>query len=299
MLAVVSPVGAAPAAVAMNEAKTAKVWSAEDMRAAVPVENLIGDKLGKISKAAERKLGTPTTVQPTAVDPLAFPDKGSEWTGGGAVTKTAGRIFFTLGDRKAACSGNAVTSANRSVVITAGHCVKHQGNWHTNWVFVPGYRDGAAPFGQWPAKKTLTVPQWENSSDMNFDIGAAVVDQVDGKSLTDVVGGQGIAFNQPKNQDMYAFGYPAVPSPPYNGEKLIYCSGKTSTDFFITRDHKITCGMKNGASGGPWFLKFDESTGLGVQASVNSFGYVFLPNALFGPYFGKEAQTLYDTAQAA
>jgi hypothetical protein len=31
---------------------------------------------------------------------------------------------------------------------------------------------------------------------------------------------------------------------------------------------------------------------------VNSFGYTFLPDTMFGPYFGEDAKKLYETAQA-
>jgi hypothetical protein len=32
---------------------------------------------------------------------------------------------------------------------------------------------------------------------------------------------------------------------------------------------------------------------------VNSFGYTFLPNRMFGPYFGDDAKNLYDQAQSS
>ncbi|WP_460444100.1 trypsin-like serine peptidase, partial [Amycolatopsis cihanbeyliensis] len=237
--------------------------------------------------------GAPTVVPPSVA---TFPTTGEPWAGGGAVAQTAGRVFFTMDGRAASCSGDAVTSGNRSVALTAGHCVKYQGTWHTDWIFVPGYDDGQAPFGEWVAKATLTTPQWEASEDINHDVGAAVVEPLDGRSLTDVVGGQGVAFNQQRDQDMYAFGYPAAD--PYDGSTLIHCSGSTFTDFLLSSDHGMSCDMTGGSSGGPWFLRFDEATGLGVQSSVNSFGYTFLPGYLFGPYFGAEAQELYERAAA-
>jgi V8-like Glu-specific endopeptidase len=187
-----------------------------------------------------------------------------------------------------------VTSANKSVVITAGHCVKYQGSWHTNWAFVPGYDNGNAPYGKWVAAKTLSTPQWVASEDINYDVGAAVVSPLDGKLLTDVVGAQGIAFNQARRQPMYSFGYPAAA--PYDGTKLIYCSGTVIDDFLLSKDLGMNCNMTGGSSGGPWFLKFDESTGTGLQNSVNSFKYNFFPY-MFGPYFGAEALNLYTTAQ--
>ncbi|WP_026361074.1 trypsin-like serine peptidase [Amycolatopsis nigrescens] len=263
-------------------------WTAENMRSAIPMERLLQPRQVRPADVAR---GVASII------PQVLPTSGEAWAGGGKVVSTAGRVFFTFNGQKASCSGDAVTSANRSVVVTAGHCVKYQGTWHTDWIFVPGYDNGNAPHGEWAAKSTLTTPQWEASEDINYDVGAAVVGQVDGKSLTDVVGSQGIAFNQERNQDMYAFGYPAAD--PYDGTKLIYCSGTTFTDFLLSQDHGLSCGMTGGSSGGPWFLNFDEATGAGVQASVNSFGYTFLPGFMFGPYFGADAQALYATAQAA
>ena len=53
------------------------------------------------------------------------------------------------------CSGTALNSSNQSVVWTAGHCVfdTEGGGFVTNWIFVPAYKDGAAPFGEWPAMR--------------------------------------------------------------------------------------------------------------------------------------------------
>ena len=49
-------------------------------------------------------------------------------------------------------------SANRDTVLTAGHCVNDgPGAFHTNWMFVPGYRDGARPYGTWTARDLLTT----------------------------------------------------------------------------------------------------------------------------------------------
>ncbi|MGI5482305.1 trypsin-like serine peptidase [Streptomyces lavendofoliae] len=266
-------------------------WTAERMRAATPLDLRLTPGAAKKLRAP-RPGGTPTTVAPTA-----FPQAGGAWTGGGAVVKTSGRVFFTMQGRTASCSGNAVTSQNASTVITAGHCVKYQGNWHTNWVFVPAYANGQAPYGQWTAAKTLTTPQWEASEDINHDIGAAVVAPLNGQQLTSVTGAQGIQFNGGYNKPMYAFGFPAAS--PYDGSKLVYCSGNSSKDFLFSQDHSLACNMTGGSSGGPWFTGFSETAGTGLQVSVNSFGYTFLPNRMFGPYFGNEAKALYDKAQVS
>jgi V8-like Glu-specific endopeptidase len=281
-------------------------WTPARMRAATPLDLVTVN--GHFDGGSAPRQGRPATVAPSAptavtraaaadVGVLAFPNGGGQWTGGGAVVTTAGRVFFTYQGRTASCSGNAVTSANKSTVITAGHCVKLEGAWHTNWVFVPGYHDGQSPYGRWTASKTLSTPQWTASEDINYDVGAAVVAPLDGKLLTDVVGGQGLAFNTGYNVAMYSFGFPAAS--PYDGEKFIYCSGTTSRDFLLSNDHGMNCDMTGGSSGGPWFTKFDEATGTGLQSSVNSFKYNFLPNRMYGPYFGADAQNLYQSAQSS
>lgn len=283
---------------AAQQDRAAGFWTPDRMRSATPLDLTANPStLRQVPHAARPTTIAPTTAGTTAVSPTAFPQAGGAWTGGGAVVKTSGRVFFTFQGRTASCSGNAVTSKNASTVITAGHCVKYQGAWHTNWVFVPAYANGNAPYGQWTAAKTLTTPQWEASEDINYDVGAAVVAPLNGQTLTSVTGAQGIQFNGAYNKPMYAFGFPAAS--PYDGTKLVYCSGNSSKDFLFSQDHSLGCNMTGGSSGGPWFASFDESTGTGLQASVNSFGYTFLPNRMFGPYFGTDAQNLYDKAQSS
>ncbi|MEV8474303.1 peptidase [Streptomyces sp. NPDC051173] len=281
-------------ATAAEQQKVRDFWTPERMRTATPLD-LPGVAPGTLARQVSRS--APATVAPTAPAPRTkgFPQAGGAWTGDGAVLKTTGRVFFTFQGRTASCSGDAVTSKNGSTVLTAGHCVKYQGAWHTNWTFVPGYHDGQAPYGTWTASKTMSTPQWVASEDMNYDVGAAVVAPLNGQTLTQAVGAQGLQFNGAYNQSLYAFGFPAAA--PYDGTKLIYCSGTSSKDFLLTKDHGLSCNMTGGSSGGPWFASFDEATGAGLQASVNSFGYTFLPNTMFGPYFGDDIKTLYEQAQ--
>ncbi|GLZ07088.1 peptidase [Actinomadura sp. NBRC 104412] len=274
------------------EKRVTAYWTHERMRSAVPMERLFKARPSS-QKAVKR--GVKQQFPATKALPLLTP--GAAWTQGGKVARTAGRVFFTFQGRNASCSGDAVTSANRSTVITAGHCVKLEGSWHTNWVFVPGYDDGQRPYGTWTARQTLTTPQWDATEDINYDVGAAVVNSLDGRNLVDAVGGQGIAFNQDRGQTMYAFGYPA--EAPYDGSALTYCSGPVINDLLGTTAQGMTCTMTGGSSGGPWFLSFDEATGTGVQNSVNSFKYNFLPTHMFGPYFGADAQNLYRRAQSS
>jgi V8-like Glu-specific endopeptidase len=286
-----------PSPTVFKQQQTQGFWTAERMRNATPLDLLPLTRDGLKALGTPKRGGKETAIPPTAVSPTAFPQAGGPWTGGGAVVKTSGRVFFSFQGRTASCSGNSVTSQNGSTVITAGHCVKYQGSWHTNWVFVPAYNNGHAPYGQWSATKTFSTDQWVASEDINYDVGAAVVAPLGGKKLAETVGAQGLSFNGGYNKAMYAFGFPAAS--PYDGTKLIHCSGNSSKDFLFSKDHSLGCNMTGGSSGGPWFTSFSEATGTGLQASVNSFGYTFLPNRMFGPYFGNEAKAVYDKAQVS
>ncbi|WP_030762715.1 trypsin-like serine peptidase [Streptomyces sp. NRRL F-2664] len=294
-------IAADAAATSFRQQHTQGFWTAERMRTATPLDVTAVPGAARTPAAAS---AAPTAIAPTpaasvasTASPTAFPQVGGAWTGGGAVVKTSGRVFFTMGGRTASCSGNSITSANGSTVMTAGHCVKYQGAWHTNWVFVPAYNNGSAPYGQWSATKTFATDQWAASEDMNMDVGLAVVAPLNGQTLSQAVGAQGVLFNGGYNKRMYSFGFPAAA--PYDGTKLVYCSGNSGKDFLLTKDHSLGCNMTGGSSGGPWFQDFNEATGLGTQVSVNSFGYTFLPNRMYGPYLGNEAKAAYDKAQAS
>ncbi|MEV4247677.1 peptidase [Streptosporangium canum] len=303
------PIGKEAADTTTEQRTVQRYWTEAKMEAAQPLDTLAPKKDAvRLTAAAIAAQAAADPVSVPATSPAgdtvtaarasaARASTGSAWTRGGAIARTAGRVFFTYQGRNASCSGNAVTSDNGSTVITAGHCVKMGGAFHGNWVFVPGYDRGDRPHGTWVATTLYTTPQWNNSEDINYDVAAAVVAPLNGRSLTDAVGGQGVSFNRARRQQMHSFGYPAAA--PYDGSRLVYCAGRAFDDFLMSRDIGLNCDMTGGSSGGPWFTDFDESTGLGTLNSVNSFKYGFAAGWMFGPYFGTDAQAVYEAAQGA
>ena len=268
-------------------------WTKDRMRSATPKVVSARPSSGAV------KAGAPTVVKgkPTPQPTDGF--LGGPWTGGGKVVQTTGKVFFTEGNANYVCSGSAVTSSNKSTVTTAGHCVNEgPGAFVTNFVFVPAYKSGAAPYGKWAATQLFTTSRWQGSGDFDYDVGMAKVAPLNGKTLTDTVGSQGIAFNTSRPVFAYSFGYPAAA--PYDGTTLDYCSGTTSNDTTGgSNDYRLVCNMTGGSSGGPWFRDFSTSTGVGTQISLNSFGYRGEKNAMYGPYFGSVVQSLYNTASTS
>ena len=276
-----------------------RYWTDARMRNAKPGSTLVADR-SKESAGGAVATGRPTRVGPGGgkAQPGGADGSGGYYTGGGEVVETTGKVFFTLDGTNSVCSGSATTSTNRDVVLTAGHCLNEgPGDYATNFAFVPAYDDGARPFGTFSARSLVTTSEWAISGDFDYDVGFAVMNTLNGAHLTDVVGSQGIAFNEPRGQLTHAFGYPAAR--PYDGTDIAWCYGTVFDDTFGgSQDQGMDCNMTGGSSGGPWLIEYSTSAGVGMLNSVNSFGYRGLKDVMWGPYFGSVAAQTYATAES-
>jgi V8-like Glu-specific endopeptidase len=204
-----------------------------------------------------------------------------------------GKVFFSDGGVNYVCSGTALTSANQSVVWTAGHCVNEgPGGFYSNFMFVPAYRDGAAPYGRFAASELLTTTGWQAGGEWGVDLGAAVVGlSTSGLTLSQAVDERPIVFNAPRNQSYKLYGYPAAKK--FNGQRMRLCDTAWAfDDSALPPTMGVPCDMTGGSSGGGWV------TSAGAVASVVSYGYSSLRNYLFGPHMETEAQQLYADAEA-
>jgi V8-like Glu-specific endopeptidase len=279
--------------------KTKAYWTSTRMKNAKDGGLLVRDR-SEVTSGTVAK-GEPTIVRGATAKPLRKPQGfgGGYYTGGGKVVQTTGKVFFTLAATNYVCSGSSTIAANQSLVQTAGHCLNEgPGAFATNFTFVPAYKNGSAPYGQFVATNLFTSTQWANGGDLNYDIGYAKVGTSGGRTLTAAVGAQGVGFNLARGASMYSFGYPAAS--PYNGQSLAWCNGPVTADTWGgSADQGMVCNMTGGSSGGPWFINYSESTGIGTLNSLNSFKYNGGPlsNRMFGPYFGSVIQGVYDQAQ--
>jgi hypothetical protein len=257
-------------------------WTVARMRAAVPAD---------AGELADPPPPPPDPeVTPALPTPTSFPFQAAELQG--PYPAVHGKVFFTDDGIDYLCSATALGSGNRSVVWTAGHCVNDgPGAYHTNWMFVPGYRDGTRPYGTWTARALLTTSGWGDRGDISYDLGAAVVSANNGVTLNDAVGGLGIAFNAPREQTYTVYGYPAAGG--FNGQRLRTCvSAYGAADpGTVPSTMGIGCDMTGGASGGGWVV------GTNVL-SVTSYAYGDQPGVIYGPYQGPDAQALFQAASA-
>jgi hypothetical protein len=292
-------------------------WTKERMREAEPVPLPTPDQ--RSASAGPEAGGPPSYVTPALPgEPGSTEIRRGTTVGSGRASGIAtpvvdptatdkrmhGKVFFRLvhGPERGkdfVCSGTAINSRNRSLVMTAGHCIfdwEDRGRKVTNWAFVPAYNGAdARPFGTWPAKRTATTRQWKRGENLRYDLGAAVVRRNPaGRRLQAVVGARGIGFDQPRRQRYDIFGYPVegafvsmfeyACTSPYRGSDGAGGGGPLPM--------RASCNMSGGSSGGGW-------VGGGALLSVVSYGYGTEPTSLFGPYLSKTAKKLYKRMRGA
>ncbi len=209
--------------------------------------------------------------------------------------RTVGKLFFRRGGKSYVCSA---ASIGNNAIWTAGHCL-HAGNnkrsgWSTNVVFVPAYKDGNAPYGQWPARQLFTSRKWYQHGipgGLSEDWGAATLFPQKGRKISQRVGWLGFAWNWSRYQHWHALGYPAAA--PFNGQRLI----ATAASFAYTGalpgvdSNGFGSDMTGGCSGGPVIMRFGSANYLNGN---NSYRRSNKPKELFSPYFNSNTKKFWD-----
>ncbi len=270
--------GARASATALHEQRVLRYWTPRRMREARPLEQVLG-RDGK----PRLRLGKPDPASAGAsYVRVATPDVPPY--------SVNGRIFLRRGKLKAYCSGTAINSPSRQLVLTAAHCVNsgpeegRAARWSNFLEFVPAYSDGLAPFGAFVARggKVFAPKQWIKGGNPVFDLGAFLVrPNAEGVNVADAVGGGAtIATGLTRKQKFFTFGYPGenrrmqgCRSPYIGDDSLTYRFAGPPT-------MAIGCRWGPGASGGGWLI------GDGTQINgVTSYLHFDNRSRTFGPYF--------------
>lgn len=186
-------------------------------------------------------------------------------------------------------SGSFICSASlikKGVVVTAAHCISEFGKnkFWTNWRFVPGYKSGAAPYGNWMAKTTIVQVSYLNGTNpcatstappgviCRDDVAVVVLNPQSGKLPGSNTGWFGYAYNSagftPSGQvHLTQLGYPGCLD---NGEIMARNDSqgfKSSSQANNTLLGSLMCG---GSSGGPWLINFGRRPTLSGTTSGSS-----------------------------
>ncbi|MEY9937372.1 serine protease [Streptacidiphilus sp. MAP5-3] len=211
------------------------------------------------------------------------------------ITARVGAIFSTSQKGDHFCTGSVVQSKGSSIVVTAAHCVHggKGGNYNTDIVFVPGYRNGTEPQGEWPVKSIVVDQRWIDSSDPDLDVAFLVLGTVNNQTIASVLGGNRLGINLGFGRTVSLTGYPSDAGEP------IACFNSTTQQ--STYQMKIACkSFPGGTSGSPWLTAFDRTTRTGTVIGVIG-GYQqggSTPDVSYSPYFDNDVLALYDRAVA-
>jgi hypothetical protein len=121
---------------------------------------------------------------------------------------TVGQLFFTEPSGNFVCSASVI---RLNVIATAGHCVSDgSGHFYSNWLFIPAYHAGVAPFGKWSWSQVVVAGPWFNGGGVvpNRQDDALIVLQPNaGQKIGQVTGYLGFEYNaQPSH--LTQLGYP-------------------------------------------------------------------------------------------
>ena len=261
-------------------ARVARYWTPERMRNARPLDLVVGAD-GK----RRLRVGAPEPAASASFLNVATPDVPPY--------SFNGRIFIRRGKLAGYCSGTAINSPTRQLVLTAGHCVnsgRENGKasvWSDYLQFVPGYKGGLAPFGAFVARRNeIRAPrQWTKHGNPDFDMGAFLtLPNSEGINVADAVGGGAtIVTELSRHQTFQTYGYPGETKfmqkciSPYIGDDLL------SNPFPGPPTLGIRCHWAPGASGGGWLI------GDGTQINgINTYLHLNNKSHTFGPYFSQE-----------
>ncbi len=208
--------------------------------------------------------------------------------------RASGKLFFNIGADTFVCSASLI---KRGIVVTAAHCIADFGasTFYSNWVFVPGYKNGAAPYGTWPTGSAVVLTSYFNGTDSCAVPGVVCQNDVGVLRLNPQAGrfpGQstgfygfgvgGFGFTPGNLAHITQIGYPVCLD---NGQRM---ERNDSYGFVSPADSNNTvigslmCG---GSSGGPWLVNFGKrptltGTTSGSESTPNtvvgvaSWGYV-------------------------
>lgn len=277
-----APAGSAAGATreAAAAARVRRFWTPERRHAARPLE-LVIDSRGapRLHPGRPAPAATASFLQVPApkVPPHSF----------------NGRIFLKQGNLLAYCSGTAIDSPTRQLVLTAGHCVNsgHEGGhpavWSQYLEFFPALTAGKAPFGAFVAKRghAYAPRQWTKRGNPDFDLGAFLVHPNHrGENVADAVGGgAAIALGLRRAQRFLSFGYPG------SARRMQGCRSPYAGDDSLTFPFPgpptmgIRCHWAPGASGGGWLID-----GGAEIDGLNSYLHLGNRSHTYGPYFDEE-----------
>jgi V8-like Glu-specific endopeptidase len=208
--------------------------------------------------------------------------------------RRVGRLSFTTPTGTGYCSATVIKN---NYIVTAAHCVYDTAanRFYTNWVFIPAYKNGSAPYGTFKWTSATVLNTWINLSGSysinswaRYDVAIIKLgNNSAGQSVNTMVGSMGYGINWGYNNLWFNSGYPwknfQLNSISYPGLYQRACINEGFQQ--STNVVGGGCIWGSGMSGGSWLVSYrpNISTSSSI-GSVNSGLYVGVDN-LYGGIF--------------
>ncbi|MEV3984734.1 trypsin-like serine peptidase [Nonomuraea sp. NPDC003560] len=208
-----------------------------------------------VTDVAQRSVPVPQVLTPDG-DRLGYAPVPRPYTGARRLTGVLlGHDPVTRTD--VWCGGAIIGSRSRSLVLTAAHCLYHDGRPLKRLVFMPGFDRGNPRHGVWSAVRTWAPDRWRANPDspdvLPYDVG--LVGVVKGKRPLEDVVGQGLPPLRTSRgaglRGLELLGYPAGKR--YPGTQMYRCLGDAVEGSTVGPGLMVTrnCHAAAGGSGGP------------------------------------------------
>jgi V8-like Glu-specific endopeptidase len=206
--------------------------------------------------------------------------------------RTTGKLTFAAGGGGEYCSASLIAPG---IVVTAAHCVAGYGQsqYYNQWAFMPGYRNGVAPYGIWKVAHAYVLTAYYNGTDNCADYGITCPDDVailvlshKGASANPTYVGSktgwlawgygGFGFAPNSIVQITQLGYPGDLDGATHMERNDsqgYVSASNSSNTIIGSL------MTGGSSGGPWIVNFGTAP---ILTGGDAFGAFSEYNVLVG-----------------
>jgi V8-like Glu-specific endopeptidase len=265
-------------------------WTPERLAAAKPA-------VAPAAPAGSTNRATPAPAGKavTAAAPAAPAVTGGPSTQDAWFSNTNGKIYYVDPRDNSGwqCSGSALNSGSKRLVVTAGHCaVVGGGNGQVmlNWIFIPGYQRGSEPRGRFAAYWFHYSTGWSVRNDWQRDFAFVVThNNSSGQRVVNAAGGHGFRYNGSYSRYVHIAGYPVNRD---NAQVQWYCWGTTDR-WPGANAYRLGCDFGGGASGGPWLEDY-QPNGLGYVISATQ-GLLNGNNS--GPYYDNHVRDVYNAAK--
>lgn len=157
-------------------------------------------------------------------------------------------------------------------------------------MFIPGYRDGTAPYGIWTPARLVVAEGWASGADPDLDVGFVVLRPYRGHAIQQVLGADTLDFDPGYRNLVQVTGYPA------SRDRPITCQNWTTRQ--SATQLRFECdGFTGGTSGSPW-LDPAAGTGriIGVLGGYQEGGST--AGVSYSAYLGSAIRQLYRQATA-